>query len=116
MAEEPLPIEEAPTPESPSGQSGAPTVWNVVGVLVLLIVLLLIVLLLKDCGGLPGDAQGGGDKTIVSVPRYDPLPGVVSVWVSADTTIAKVLAVTSVRSDRRGIARRGTLCGRRGRG
>ena len=66
----------------------------------MIVVIILILLLLRDCGGANpiGDA-GDGDKTIVSVPRYEPLPGVVSVWVSKDTTIDKVLVGTAVRSD-----------------
>jgi len=101
MADEPLQDEEAPVPvDRPEQERSGPSAWNVVGVLVLIVVIILIVLLLKDCGGpdAVGDS-GSGDKTIVSVPRYEPLPGVVSVWVSGETTINQVLAATSVRSE-----------------
>jgi len=101
MVDEPLQSEEVLASENqPAEKRPTPSAWNIVGVLVLLVVLVLIVLLLKDCGGL-GDTQGAeqGGKTIVAVPRYEPLPGVVSVWVSKDTTINKVLAATSVRSE-----------------
>jgi len=101
MADEPLQPEEAPVAQDRvADERSGPSAWNVVGVLVLIVIIILILLLLKDCGGAnPVSDAGNGDKSIVSVPRYEPLPGVVSVWVSKDTTIDKVLVGTAVRSD-----------------
>ncbi len=101
MADEPLQPEEAPVAQDQSAEErSGPSAWNVVGVLILIVIIILILLLLRNCGGAnPVGGGGGGDKSIVSVPRYEPLPGVVSVWVSKDTTIEKVLAGTAVRSD-----------------
>jgi hypothetical protein len=101
MADEPLQDEEAPVPaDRPEHERSGPSAWNVVGVLVLIVVIILILLLLKDCGGpnAAGDSSGG-KKKIIAVPRYEPLPGLVSVWVSDQTTINRVLAATSVRSE-----------------
>jgi hypothetical protein len=101
MADDPLQPEEAPVAqEQPDEERSGPSAWNVVGVLVLIVIIILILLLLRNCGGAnPVGGGGGGDKSIVSVPKYEPLPGVVSVWVSKDTTIDKVLVGTAVRSD-----------------
>ena len=101
MADEPLQPEEPPVAEDqPAEDSSRPSAWNVVGVIVLIVVIILILLLLRNCGGAnPVGGGGSGDKSIVAVPKFEPLPGVISVWVSRETTIDKVLIGTAVRSD-----------------
>jgi len=101
MADEPLEGEQVPIgPDEPQQQRSGSSAWNVVGVVALVVIIILILLLLRDCGG-PNAVGGGsgGDKTIVTAPRYEPLPGVVSVWVSGDTTIDAVLGAMSIRSE-----------------
>jgi hypothetical protein len=73
--------------------------WYAAGLVARLLVIILIVLLLRDCAG-PSDGLSdvGGGKEIVSVPRYQPVRGVVSVWVSDQTTIREALRAAGVRS------------------
>jgi hypothetical protein len=104
MAEEPLLTDEI----SPSYEGVAETpedeprsrrdTWNAAGLVILLVVVFLIVWLLRDCAR-PNDRAGvaGGRKEIVAVPRYEPMPGAVSVWVSDQTTIDRVLRAAGVR-------------------
>lgn len=59
--------------------------------LALLVVLVLVVLLLPRCSG-GGDSAGGGrGKRIVAVPDAPAEPGVVSVWIDADSSIDDIL-------------------------
>jgi len=73
--------------------------WRAVGVIVLIVILVLIALLLRNCGGSGDDLSEGGNKVIVPVPRYKPVSGVVSVWVSDDAKIDTLMAGLGRRSE-----------------
>jgi len=83
---DPQPAESRP----PQREGGG--LWRVAGVIILVVVVALIALLLRDCAGEGGGELGGdGAKVIVPVARYEPVAGVVSVWVSQDADIDNVL-------------------------
>jgi len=64
---------------------------RIVGLILLIIALVLILLLLRDCGK-PDLGEGDGSKKIVDVPGEHPVPGSVSVWIDAETSLAKAFS------------------------
>lgn len=75
------------------------SLWGLVGLLAATIIVILMLLMIPRCQSSAEQPTGRKGKTIVVVPRYEPLPGAVSVWLSDSTNLSSALAGARVRSD-----------------
>lgn len=84
------------TPPQPEDRR---TLWGALGVAAVLVIVILVLLLIPRCGSDPaGDGSGSG-KTIESVQGFDPVEGLVSVWISAETDIGTALSAAGVSAN-----------------
>jgi hypothetical protein len=73
--------------------------WKLIGAITFVVIIILILLLLTRCGRGSDGANSGGGKTIIPVTGYEPVPGLVSVWVSEGVAIDKVLSESGVSAN-----------------
>lgn len=73
------------------------SLWSVLLIVSVIIILILILLLLRSCasGAANSDTRG---KEIVPVQGFEPMPGLVSIWVAKGTSPAAALRAAHVRA------------------
>jgi hypothetical protein len=73
------------------------SLWTLLLVISAIVILILILLMLRGCasGATSPDAKG---KEIVPVEGFDPMPGLVSIWIAKDTSTESVLQAAHVSS------------------
>ena len=74
------------------------SLWGLISLILAIVLIILILLLLRSCAisGRGGDEQGS--RTIEPVLGSDPVDGMLSVWISENATVSKVLRDAGVSS------------------
>jgi hypothetical protein len=75
--------------------------WGLLSAIVVLVLVILVLIMFPRCtsrGGDTGRAAVGG-REIVSVPNFEPLSGVVSLWVKPGSTADEILQAAGVTFD-----------------
>lgn len=98
MADETLGVPQDDIAPEPSEPKPHRSLWGLIGVAAVAIIVILILLLIPRCGSNAQESTGRKGKTIADVPRYEPLSGTVSVWISSSTELGAVLAEAGIRS------------------
>lgn len=75
--------------------------WGLLSAIVVLALVILVLFMFPRCTGRSGDAGQAavGGREIVSVPDFEPLSGVVSLWVKPGSTPDEVLGAAGVTFD-----------------
>ena len=77
---------------------GRKSLWGLISLLLAIALIILVLLLLRSCAisGRGGDEQGS--RTIEPVLGSDPVDGMLSVWISENVTVTKILSDAGVSS------------------
>ena len=77
---------------------GRKSLWGLISLILAIALIILVLLLLRSCdiSGRGGDEQGS--RTIEPVLGSDPVDGMLSVWISENVTVSKVLRDAGVSS------------------